>query len=190
MKNMFNPSAYQKLSNIALLLVVAMFYLSCGPKPKVEPPPTLPPVSTAGLNTFGAYVDDVLWLPSNKPSFTNRNLCVGYSSGVLIFTLYCNRDASGNQGDNFFYFYRNGINGNGDYDLSDPKSSSIKTNTENIDNASDYFKVLSGKLTILELDTIHKIVSGQFEVVVQNVTKNLIYTVKSGRFDFQIDYCH
>ena len=179
----------RKAGFVYLVSLIAALCFSCAKKDPPAGTQPIPPVTTVGANSFGTFIDEQLWVPRGESIDGQPNVCVSYANGDLSFSIYCDRGVEEGVGQNQFVFHRSGITGTGDYDLSDPNKASVAVITEDLDSSADSFTVISGTLTILKLDLVNHIISGQFSCLVKNTTTDITHDVQSGRFDLQIGYC-
>jgi len=168
---------------ITLVLITLLFNAaSCNSDDDKD---TLPPQTQEGRNTFGCLVNGKIWFPkgvgSRTIAFANKDyLLIGANIGQTesIGLLLKNEELIPNT-----EYILNSDNSMGTFD--------IKCST----GAYCYYQTnlkYIGKINIIRLDTINKIISGVFSLNVQ--TKDLptncdcdsnIITITDGRFDLQ-----
>jgi hypothetical protein len=202
----------KRFLNIMLLLLLPIITgLKCKKEPLLEPPePTLPPITTEGKNTFGCLVDGRLYLPKkgstfkspyvkeyyyserissqfygtlkigaerwradNEPSFQHLEFVLFkrvYSAGEYI--LYT---------DSTVYNHDLGMNQKQSYVRYIMRDSELKIDFDSYGTINPF----AGKLNILRLDTINKIISGTFWFDAVDFKTGDTVEIREGRFDYQ-----
>ena len=174
---MKNPLLY------LVVLVLAFFIIPASSCHKEEPEPDLVPITTTGANTMGFYIDGV---PYNKKGAKN----FGNPGGVAWWKYNDNKiELAGGGGDPYGYirfsFFKQPNSKN--YLLN--KLSSSTGSGEFIDDAplggNEYYTndTVTGTLDILRLDD--NIISGTFDVQLQDPETGKIIHLTDGRFDIK-----
>ena len=127
--------------------------------PMVEPepdPPSLPPITTTGQNTFGCLVNGEVWLPEgNRPGFL-PNLVVFYNGMTFnINAVRITEDVDQDIGIGI-----DTLNEESVYKLTIPNKQIAGVN--DIQNSCSYDIPFEGELEIIRLDYFKKIISGKF----------------------------
>lgn len=176
-----------KTLNVSLFLFCFFLLISCGKKgPK---PTTLPEMTNEGKNTFGCYVDNTLWLPSNAIEFYSTQLCVKYDASTKSLLLRCWRDnpLTGNKAIDELHILLKDFTATGTYDLTNAAVGGAAIVVQPELHFSSV--VTSGSVSIRTFDISKKIISGTFAFTVRNPDGSVIHTATEGRFDLNLDYC-
>ena len=171
------------------LLLMPLSWASCD-KPLFsikKDPPSLPPITTTGENTFGCLVNGEFWLKNTQ--FLHGGITGEYHSGYDIFQIHGHRFREGDlQASISFSAY---LTEEGEHELHhatywDSDSTCIGSIVR------EGFELLlegaSNKVNILNLDQKEFIVSGTFEFTLVYPECGDTIRVTDGRFDY--DYAN
>lgn len=178
-------------NSLNILLLISVFLLLTTCKKNNTPPDTLPPVTQTGANTFGCKVNGEVWVPYYSCGYLG-NPCgemqvdihplSQYSLLPISVSILVNRFHNGD--DSYFSIgFETDAQGN-IYD-----SAYINFSGKGVGNPpvnGDYHKSFNTTNTfqITKLDTINKIISGTFYLVLKKDFNDSI-VVEDGRFDFK-----
>jgi hypothetical protein len=149
----------------------------------------LPKSTTEGLNTFGCKVNGKIWLPRQGLGIPSpQSVSSFYNSSLRRF------DLIGVQGGNeeSIRLYVENISKVGKYNLvvSDKLFPDLYLTTYDGNYVDDQYVLFSGatnELNITRLDTIQKIISGNFQVELKGIKNRKIVKLTEGIFDIKYD---
>lgn len=173
---------------IKIVMLVAMFFIglnlfSCK---KINNEPSLPPATQNGSNTMGAYINNVVWVPSL--SFSNPGIKADY--GNAIFSILGISGNSNSHGTTSIYIELFNFNGKGNYTLISPdgttstNSGSVSTiiGISQLNYITD--SLHQGVVTITHFDSKKGVISGTFQIkLVNQFNPSDTLSVTNGRFD-------
>ncbi|MBC6607997.1 hypothetical protein H8B13_14315 [Hymenobacter sp. BT188] len=158
-----------------------LFSKALDPQPAV---PVLPEATQTGRNTVGFLVNDTVWLPQGN---WNRPRLGGYyGEGRLV--LYGNYSPNANPNDQagFGLYLGNARSGPGTYPLYAPLNTG-RSSGGTFSRGAEHYETNAthnGVLTITRLDSVKRIVSGEFSFSPVDRAGNTV-RITSGRFDMQ-----
>lgn len=165
------------------LCILGIYFISCNgfnytpPEPDWKKDTILPPITTIGANTSGCLVNGKFWLvtPTRKTSGS-------YSRGSMSIRL--DRSGDGQSSTIIISSLYNIILGPGEYKYNRNLAASYSTLGKLYTTTDDSSNI--GKLNVLKVDSINRIISGTFEFNLNNsaIIPNDI-SVTSGRFDIK-----
>ncbi|HVZ95348.1 MAG TPA: hypothetical protein VG847_00630 [Chitinophagaceae bacterium] len=191
-----------KTISIASFLILVLGGISC--KKDNKPPDTLPPITQTGANTFGCKINGIVWVPYFQCSpFTGdcSEIQIAFHHPTknflpLAFQMLFRRSDKVNY-EGYFSFTNLALAG-----ADPPKAISATGNiydsllTNCNFNGVSYFydgypgssQLTGNKFIITKLDTVNRIISGEFNFKLYVWPDSI--NVTDGRFDFKIDdYC-
>ena len=147
------------------IILAGFFLLSLTATQCEKEPPTLPPETQIGANTFGCYVNEELFIPG-KPNLMGNNIkpiSSGYSTERKILVVQCIAPNS----KMFFVVNNPQENEYTSFDTLRFTKFGIENICSESDNICFEFNNL-GRVFITKLDTINNIASGRFDVKFNN----------------------
>nr|WP_152605915.1 hypothetical protein [Pedobacter glucosidilyticus] len=175
------------------LLTMAVLALnSCKKDPTANQ--VLPAITQEGKNTAGFTLNDEVWVPYAECHLNDACRKISASYGLpnttkygLSFQFERIREKTGKSSLTIATGLRGNITSLGE------KIDSIGVTfigENSIGNTDYYIGPLSGsKFIITKLDTINKIISGEFEFILRESNSDKQIILKNGRFDFKINAC-
>ncbi|MBC7652336.1 MAG: hypothetical protein H7101_11365 [Deinococcales bacterium] len=172
---------------LSLITITLLSSLGCSSCKKETPNPNnLPPITQTGSNTFGCVINGVTWTPRGVRGTGNLSIDydAGFNQGIFNIVAYNFKPAIAEQ---LIIGVRDSLNF-----INAPKT--LILNRQSLYSISynqpcDYFNQLSdvesnGTMTILKLDRINRIISGNFNAT---LIKQGCDTIKitDGRFDMK-----
>lgn len=176
-----------KKSVIFLLISCCLICIvSCKKKKVVLPEPTLPEITSSGLNTFGFMFAEEIWTPDLLISTLSANY--GKQGDDLKLNLFCRRKSPQNlrTSDSFNLKYTNLDINIGTYELND---ANCKVDVETIsgdDRKREYILSAKGTITFIRWDLKNRIGAGTFTLTVREKTTGETVAITQGRFDMVI----
>lgn len=196
---------------LLLLIAISLFACKIEPLKKKNPPePTLPPITTEGKNTFGCLVDGKLYLPKKGSTFKSPYVKEYYYSERISTQFYgtlkigAERWRAENEPSfqylEFVLFKR--VYSAGEYNLF--TDSTVYNHDLGMNQKQSYVRYImrdsemgidfdsygtinpqAGKMNIIKLDTINKIISGTFWFDAVDLKTGDTVKIRDGRFDYQ-----
>lgn len=145
--------------------------------------PVLPEATQDGRNTVGFLVNDTLWLPQG--TWTMPALGGYYSRGILVVSGYYDGPKKDDES-GFGLYIGDARSGPGTYNLYAPLNTG-KPNRATFHRKNGHYETdaqHSGTLTITRLDSVKRIVSGEFFITPVDRQGRTV-RITSGRFDMQ-----
>ncbi|WCO01113.1 hypothetical protein [Psychroserpens ponticola] len=191
------------MKNSILIILIITLCLSCGNDDAIlTNERTLPPITQIGANTFGCYIDELLFIPRNGSGTFNSNdpaaIVWGDPSGNLEYQEYALYDYVSEKTSSIFIHIQ-GIHQNGDITYVIDKSNGL-TNIDGLDHTYMHCRVWrddvgnyqnylsyenSGTITITNYNFYGRLVSGTFSGSVRNYQEpHDTIQITNGRFDF------
>jgi len=168
----------KKINILLILLLITLF--SCKKEQK-SLPTELPPLTTEGKNTFGCLIENEIYVPEIRRTALTTPIYINefpkypnYCFTVTTTRLVNNND---NVMDAEVGFKISIVKDTGEYNII---YSTIKYNNKYYQSDS----LNNGKLKIIKLDTINKIISGTFYIKALSEDSNII-NITNGRFDLK-----
>jgi len=179
------------MKNLLYSFLLLPFLISC----KKNVVDELPPATQTGANTFGAKVNDKLWVPSSSPIPGAAKLEARYAVNDLIINA---RNLGSTPVESEFEIYIKDLNGAGIYPLN--QNTPIYPNqvanygyyiSRNITPINEWMtsSQFTGSVNITLDDRVNHIVSGTFQFDALNLFGNPdTLHVTEGRFDIKINF--
>lgn len=177
------------MKKLVFPLLILAFAASC--KKEVN---ELPPATQTGANTFGARVNNDLWVPQGFGPFPADNLLTVVKAGNDIKIRAQNLSRSPNETE--FDILIKGVTQTGTYflntDVTHPSSSASYAYfvKRNLTPQNEWItsSAYSGTVIITRIDTVNHVVSGTFQLNMLNTYNSPEpLTVTDGRFDLTIE---
>ncbi|TZF85787.1 hypothetical protein FW774_01570 (plasmid) [Pedobacter sp. BS3] len=155
----------------------------------------LPPATQAGKNTAGFILNNEVWVPYAKCGYAwSTNACgkisgeyhlTGPAESDFSFVFTRKRERAGKS--SYLALYGTKITSTGEK----IDSINVSFRGENSSGNTDYYigPLMGSKFIITRLDTVNKIISGEFELILRESNSSKQITLKNGRFDLQMDVC-
>ncbi len=191
------------------LALLAILLFSCGNDDDTDTSPTnertLPPITQTGANTFGCYIDDILFLPRDGDgTFNNSDPAVlvwGDPTGNSLYQEYDLNDHKSEKTTSLFIHIQNlHQNTIDEYIVDESNGLTSIDGMQNSymhcriwrDDVGNYQTYLSyensGIINITNYDLTLRLVSGTFSGSVRNFeTPHDTIQITNGRFDFKWD---
>src|ERR1035437_7438325 len=178
---LYKEMLHRKMKKLIQIIFVTIIFLSSCKK-------DLPPATQTGANTFGMYVNGVLWIPTAPCA-----LCPSGSASIQFYNSLAKGllAVSAKKGDEELFFYVNTHYAIGNYPINKifynaPMQDSCYYYTRYSINSNCYsYRLIDSTksgINITKLDTINKIVSGTFFMTLSNFQGGQM-NITEGRFD-------
>jgi hypothetical protein len=146
-----------------------------------------PPETQDGRNTFGVRIDGNKWLPNQASTvpLAPDKLKGEYLKEGGIVAITARRDNN----DEIIVLTIADVNKTGIYAFNDDSSKSTRTEFRG-DKIDDKYRSFSGginEVNITKLDTINKIVSGNFKIQLKGLKNSAIKNLTEGIFDIKYE---
>ncbi|SIR50436.1 DUF6252 family protein [Pontibacter lucknowensis] len=175
-----------KATVLPFLLLFTLLSIGSCKKRDVNPKDVLPAATMEGKNTFGAMVNDKVWLPKGRPSTFQPNLQLiydpGYENGsfdIRAFRVDQNTSTYELMNINITQVNKAGI-----YDLGNRQLGRVYYEASECVYEGNEGEV-KGTLEITKLDLQNDIIAGKFEFTIKSSDCKTI-SVTEGRFDKKI----
>jgi hypothetical protein len=181
------------LRNLCLLLLALGFLLTTGMNCKKDPTKNavLPPATQEGKNTVGFILNDEVWVPYGKCKTQCNKISADYgfpSAEEFGIDFQFTRERAGKSST---LTISSTLIGNITSVGEKIDSIGVSFRGENSSGNTDYYigPLKGSNFIISKLDTINRIISGKFELILResNTVKQII--LKNGRFDFKMNAC-
>jgi hypothetical protein len=164
---------------------------SNNPPTPAEPEPSLPPITTQGLNTVGCKIDGKVWVPYSKTSVPCLYSGVSRSANWK-FEFNAQEIKNASQSTNYIEMYFGSLIKDTIFNFTNNRTGNIfyfipnhSTGTEKF-NTDETLK--NGKVHILLFDSINQIISGTFYCTVIDSNTKIKHEITDGRFDLRFNY--
>ncbi|SFA50211.1 hypothetical protein SAMN04488511_10915 [Pedobacter suwonensis] len=180
------PNALNSMKKSLTLILISISIItvfSCKKKQIIVPEPTLPEISSSGLNTFGFMFAKEVWTQNLLVSTLSANY--GMQGDGVKLNLLCRRKSPQNlkTSDTFNLKYTNPDVTLGTHELSDTNCK-IEVETISADNRTrEYALAGKGSITFIRWDLKNRIGSGTFSFTVKEITTGETVAITEGRFD-------
>ncbi len=173
----------KKSLTLILVSISIITVFSCKKKEIIVPEPTLPEISSSGLNTFGFMFAKEVWTPNLLVSTLSANY--GMQGDGVKLNLFCRRKSQQNlkTSDTFNLKYTSPDITLGTHELNDANCK-IEVETISADNRTrEYVLAGKGSITFIRWDPKNRIGSGTFSFNVKETTSGETVAITEGRFD-------
>ncbi|GAA3932842.1 hypothetical protein [Hymenobacter algoricola] len=182
-------------THLTLLLALGILSISACKKDKNDPN-GLPPATQEGKNTAGFLLDGQPWLPEWKTNLSvNSPVDASWQRTVKGRSLRFGFTRQNDSESNHLDFFVPHIRQTGTFELNQPASPTLGDRNpaygiyvmakEVPDRLFLTSPTATGTLTVTRFDTVAHIVSGTFELTVQEGKSQETHSVTEGRFDLR-----
>ena len=194
------------MKNLILIVLITVLCFSCGNDDALTTnEKTLPPITQNGANTFGCYIDQLLFIPRDGDgTFNNNDRAVYFIGGYPEATSYYEIDVHDYKSEQtasiFMHVQSLDANGTGDYIINESNGlTSIdglnhtymhcRVWRDDVGNYQNYLSYdNSGIINITHYSPSGRLVSGTFSGSVRNYQEpHDTIQIRQGRFDFKWD---